>query len=278
MSNLPVVTSTSPAFLVAGSPQTMLTIKGENFDDPAVVKLNGLPRETTYDEPTGTLSILLSAAELAAPSNSALTVTLPDVPGGNSNTVWFSVIPSPSPAEGEKLAENKVTFTWGQIHDANLYGIQLSKSITFDPLVFETTTQNLTYAFGTSLTNGTTYYWRIRPCFGSTCTQWEDSPVWSFISMTPPTAPTLIAPETGTLTNINTPQFEWSTVENAVKYEIWVDDSTYFSSRAYEAIVTAEPGDTNLHTVGAGALSVLPVDFSELEMTRITGGCAVSIR
>ncbi len=264
VADLPVVTSTNPAFLVAGSPQTMITIKGENFDDPAVVKLNGLPRETTYDEPTGTLSILLSAAELAAPSNSVLTVTLPDVPGGISNTVWFSVIPVPSPAEGEKLAATKVTFTWGQIYDANLYGIQLSKSITFDPLVFETTTQNLTYAFGTSLTNGTTYYWRVRPCFGLTCTQWEDSPVWSFNSMNPPLAPALIAPETGTLTNINTPQFEWSTVENAVKYEIWVDDSTYFSSRAYEAIVTAEPGDTNLHTVGAGALSILPVDFSEL--------------
>jgi len=61
------------------------------------------------------------------------------------------------------------------------------------------------------------------------------SDVWSFTVDTSAPTPTLISPADGTITNDNTPTFEWTSVSDpsGVTYQIQIDDNSDFSSPVY---------------------------------------------
>ncbi|HEU4323654.1 MAG TPA: beta-propeller fold lactonase family protein [Roseiflexaceae bacterium] len=94
----PGVSGVAPQAAPAGSPSVLLTITGSNFTSASVVQWNGAPRPTTFVS-AGTLQALISAADLAQPGASAVTVFTPAPGGGTSNAASFSVsAPGQNPA------------------------------------------------------------------------------------------------------------------------------------------------------------------------------------
>ncbi len=87
---LPVPTSLSPASVLAGAPQTTLTVSGlGGFYPASVVRWNGVDLATTYVSATS-LTAVLPAALLATPGSAIITVFNP-APGGGTNQGTFGV-------------------------------------------------------------------------------------------------------------------------------------------------------------------------------------------
>jgi trimeric autotransporter adhesin len=94
----PSITSLSPSSVVAGSAPQTLTINGSNFAAGSAVNYNGVTHPATLVSATQ-LTIQLSASDVAAAGNFAVTVTNPAPGGGSSNAVNFQVA-NPSPILG----------------------------------------------------------------------------------------------------------------------------------------------------------------------------------
>lgn len=91
----PSLNGTSPASIVAGSPDFVLTVNGNSFVPGAVVQWNGSPRATTFASGTQ-LTAAISAADVANPGTVGLTVVNPSPGGGVSNNLSFTITP-PNP-------------------------------------------------------------------------------------------------------------------------------------------------------------------------------------
>jgi hypothetical protein len=84
----PVIQSLAPSTAIAGDAGFVLTVTGSGFSATSVVNVKGLPRTTTVDASTHTLSVNLLAADLALPGPLQITVT--DT-GGTSAAVALTV-------------------------------------------------------------------------------------------------------------------------------------------------------------------------------------------
>jgi hypothetical protein len=81
----PIISSTSPAFATAGSPQFTLTVLGVNFTNSMQVALNGIRLSTSFVN-AGTLTAIVPQALIRTAGNTALTVVTADnfvTPGFN---------------------------------------------------------------------------------------------------------------------------------------------------------------------------------------------------
>jgi hypothetical protein len=77
---MPQITSLSPASFTAGASAQTLTVNGVGFATTSVVQFNGTARPTAYFN-SNTLTIALSATDLAAPATVPITV-FTGAPGG----------------------------------------------------------------------------------------------------------------------------------------------------------------------------------------------------
>ena len=97
----PTATLLFPAVMVTGSSNSTLYVSGTNFISTSVVQINGSPRPTNFLG-LGTLSVALTAADVANESLSAITVTTP-APGGGTTAVLplstYSRIPNDTLAD-----------------------------------------------------------------------------------------------------------------------------------------------------------------------------------
>ena len=213
-----------PNAAIPGSPSFTLVVTGSYFVDNSVIRWNGEDRPTTFINSTS-LTTPIDASDIAALGTASVTVFNPAPGGGISNPVLFSIV-NYSPVYGQKLASNKISFDWDDIPGAEGYSLQLALNETFSSIVLNVgiTTSNYSYIY--ALTNGYTYYWRIRPKIGSVWGDWL--PAWKFFSMNPPVAPVLASPLNARLTNDTTPDFSWNTVTNGDHYQIQVSRSTTF--------------------------------------------------
>jgi hypothetical protein len=215
--------NTSPSYAIAGGPGFILTIVGTGFvDGSSTVNLNGTPKSTAFVSETE-VTIEITAEDILEAGNITLTVSNESE---TSNELTFTIL-GYSPKFNQKLATSKVSFDWDDIPGANLYTIQLSKSSSFSSLLVNTTTTSSSYAYGTGLTKGITYYWRIKPRSGSVWGDWLG--VWQFNSMTPPEAPILSVPINNAFINNNTPEFTWSVSKYATHYEIQISHVSTFA-------------------------------------------------
>ena len=87
---VPSLTSASPAQLVVGSGPTKLTLKGFAFTTESRARWNDADRPTTYVD-VSTLTIDLSAADLASISDAKVMVVNPAPGGGASGTVTVPI-------------------------------------------------------------------------------------------------------------------------------------------------------------------------------------------
>ena len=162
----------------------------------------------------------------------------------SEDTVTFSVV-NFSPPDKEPLTSGNVSFNWDDIAGANLYYIQLSLYENFKTLLLNTITSESSYEYSKALTNGTTYYWRISPRYGTTWGTWLDDQ--SFIFPKPPTVPVLLLPASNALVTDVTPKLDWKTVTlpagtTFARYELEVATDSAFVNK----VSLGDPELTNI--------------------------------
>jgi hypothetical protein len=95
----PVITSVSPSSIIAGSPDTVISIGGAGFLPTSVVQWNGVPLVTFYS--TGNFGVFLGAtvpaADLASPGTASVTVSTPTATPPLSNASPVTIINPPAP-------------------------------------------------------------------------------------------------------------------------------------------------------------------------------------
>ncbi|MCE9557788.1 MAG: hypothetical protein K8R88_02440 [Armatimonadetes bacterium] len=86
----PFLTSMSPDNAVAGSPDTVVTVTGSNFNSTAVVRWNGIALATTVVSTTS-MTAVIPAANLATAGTASVTVFKPSPGGGTSSPLTFTI-------------------------------------------------------------------------------------------------------------------------------------------------------------------------------------------
>lgn len=93
---VPVVTSLTPATVLAGSAAFELVVTGTGFLQGATVQWNGANRATTFVSATQ-VRAAIAAVDVANPVSVPVTVTNPAPAGGTSNALIFVVTTPPTP-------------------------------------------------------------------------------------------------------------------------------------------------------------------------------------
>lgn len=94
---VPVLTSLNPAAVVAGGPSFTLTVNGSGFSPSSIVQYNGTPRTNSYVN-SSTLTILVTATDIATPTTAQITVVTPSPGGGTSSPAILTINTYPVPA------------------------------------------------------------------------------------------------------------------------------------------------------------------------------------
>jgi hypothetical protein len=224
--SMPAVSLLSPSLKPVGAKDFTLTLSGSGFYKESVVRWNGSDRPTLYVSETE-LKATITAADLASPGMAAVTVFNPAPGGGESAAVVLPVI-NFSPWKQAQLGVSQVIFDWDDISGADLYQIQLSKVKDFSKLILDVETRNSAHYYETPLNYSTVYYWRIKFHIGETWSKW--SPVWSFTSMDPLSAPLLTSPDHKFAVNESSMTLSWQPVTNAILYRLVIaKDATFFN-------------------------------------------------
>ncbi|MFN4133736.1 MAG: Ig-like domain-containing protein, partial [Candidatus Hadarchaeales archaeon] len=154
-------------------------------------------------------------------------------------TIDTSPPPPPSlisPENNSFTNDTTPTFMWSNVFDFSgvTYVFQLDNDSNFGNGVYYEnsgmTESSLTLPSAIALSDNT-YYWRVRAI-----DSWGYSSEWSTVfTFTVDTQPLtqaslLLYPSVGENTRDTTPTFEWSSVDGAAKYELWIDNDSDFTS------------------------------------------------
>jgi len=178
---------------------------------------------------------------------------------GDWSTTWTLVIdtmPSgtptlQSPADGTITNDNTPTFDWSDVAGAENYDLLVDNDADFSLPEIQVTVSVSAYTPTAGLPDEN-YSWKVRARDAANNVS-DYSPAWTLlIDTVPPDIPTLQSPADGTITNDNTPMFDWSDVADAVQYRLQVDNDPDFSSPEINVLVasstytpTAELADEN---------------------------------
>ena len=88
---VPILTSISPAGVVAGSPSFPLTLNGSNITSATTVLINGVSH-TFFSSSSTTVTVTVNASEVTTVGNLPVMLTNPAPGGGNSATLQLPVI------------------------------------------------------------------------------------------------------------------------------------------------------------------------------------------
>ncbi len=86
----PVITSLSPASVIAGDPDFVLSVTGTGFVGTSVVRWNGADRPTTFQSST-LLTAAIPATDIAASGSAQVMVFTPSPGGGSSGSLTFDI-------------------------------------------------------------------------------------------------------------------------------------------------------------------------------------------
>lgn len=120
-------------------------------------------------------------------------------------------------------------FEWNSVSGASAYALQVSATSDFSDLVVDIAQTDTLWQSSTRLTNGQTYYWRVKASVTVGFTDWSQAgqfttlPLGSDVPI--PTVPALYASDV-----VRTTQFEWYEVSGAEKYYIQVSTTANFAS------------------------------------------------
>ena len=139
--------------------------------------------------------------------------------------------PSPaSPADGATGQSTSVTISWGGVSLATSYELQVATDNSFSNVVVDQTQSGTSYT-ASGLSQGTTYYWRVRASTLLLTSSWSSTWSFSTASGTPsPSAPSLASPTDGSTGLSTTPTLSWNASSGAASYNIEVATDNTFSS------------------------------------------------
>ena len=111
----PELVSATPAQLTAGTGAATVTLKGSHFVTSSRAHWNDADRPTTYVD-AATLTVALTAADLASPTSGILTVVNPAPGGGTSGLLNMTVgFPTPTIASISPTSTLQTTNSGGQV-------------------------------------------------------------------------------------------------------------------------------------------------------------------
>ena len=135
-----------------------------------------------------------------------------------------------SPSNGDTITDNTPSFDWSDVPGAEKYWLQVGNNSDFSsPEISDSNITGSNYTSTKHLSDGK-HYWRVKA--GNGRGSWGNwSNVWNFTIITQgPPPPNLYQPVNNHTITDNTPYFDWSDVNGAVKYQIQVDNNSNFSS------------------------------------------------
>ena len=132
------------------------------------------------------------------------------------------------PTNGASGVSVTLSLRWSAAAGANSYGVQVSTTTSFATTSFQQSGITATSASPTGLANGTTYYWRANASSSVGTSAW--SGVWSFMTISPVGAPTLIAPVNGAGNQALAPVLSWNAVNTAISYSVLASTASDFST------------------------------------------------
>lgn len=116
---------------------------------------------------------------------------------------------------------NDIEFTWSDI-SADYYELEIATTDAFGGSIVHsssTITPGNTYTYSAGpLTKNTSYFWRVRGGFNSSCGETEWSPIWQFRTFADP--PALVGPVDGAKCVYNNAAFDWDIVPGASSYDV----------------------------------------------------------
>ena len=135
----PTLSTISPTLVLAGGSGFTMSVAGTNFIPGSTVQIQGSNRTTTFISATQ-LTAAITAADIAAPGNSNITVSNPTPGGGVSNAVVFQVVtPNPVPTITTITPDTKFSTDTPFILTVNGSNFVSSSSITIQGLAVPTT-------------------------------------------------------------------------------------------------------------------------------------------
>jgi len=164
---------------------------------------------------------------------------------GRLNLGTPPVFPGPqlvSPVNGANTNDSTPLFTWnaasfGGGSTPTGYYIEIDNNSNFATPERWGTIGGLTAVVTSALPDGL-YYWRVRAMNGSAGGKW--SSVRNFrVDTIPPSAPILKSPVNGASMTNTRPTLSWQTASGAVRYQVYVDNNSDFSSPLVNQSTTA---------------------------------------
>ena len=159
---------------------------------------------------------------------------------------------------------------WSDVAGATSYNLQISTNSGFT-----TTVVNLSSLTSSQyqipsglLSQSTTYYWRASSTNSNGTGSWA-SP-WSFTTLGPPIAPTLITPTNGSSILTLTPLLDWADVAGATTYNLQVSTNIGFTT----TIVNLSSLATSQYQIPSGTLIASTVYYWRASATNTNGTSA----
>ena len=141
-----------------------------------------------------------------------------------------------SPLNGAVGQSTSPTLSWNVVSGASSYTLQLDTTSTFLTMLVNQGGIQLTSQLISSLTQNTTYYWRLSATGTGGTSAW--SSIWSFISSVT-VAPTLSSPTNGTTTLMTAITMSWTAPTGATTYGLQVSTVATFASVVYQTGLAA---------------------------------------
>ena len=155
-----------------------------------------------------------------------------------SNYVWtFTTIAlgTPTLVAPVDAAVNQATnptMIWNAVPGANTYRLQVSTSNTFATTVYDDSARTSTSQQMSSLTIGTTYYWRVNSKISGGTSAYSSA--WSFTTIAPPAAPVLVAPLDAAQNQPTSLTLSWNASAGAATYRLQVSTSNTFAVTVFD--------------------------------------------
>ncbi len=135
-----------------------------------------------------------------------------------------------SPANGATNQPTTVTLSWTGVSLATSYGVQVSTNNAFSSLVADQQQGGTSYTVS-GLSNGTTYYWRVRASTVLLVGGWSSTYSFTTASgVTPPAAPTLVSPSNGATDQPTSIVMSWNASAGASRYWLQVATDQSFTT------------------------------------------------
>jgi len=175
----------------------------------------------------------------------------------SDTTLDFSLILAPPavpvlihPANSAILDTEFVSFDWNDVPAVSNYVLEISSDVGFfDILVWDSSLTVSNYLNSQPFVNGT-YYWRLTS--HNELGYSQRSPAWVFTVYVTMTAPALLAPADGYITDSVFVNFDWTDVARAQRYIIEISRNSAFSDIAEFDSMLVVSTYRNLNPLGNG--------------------------